>query len=82
MTTKDGGYIKLGYDENIDTLKHATTDGKSWLMKLEADEKEKTGIKSLKIGFNKVFGYYIEVTNLYKDMVPDTYIRKQTLTNG
>ena len=51
-------------------------------MKLEADEKEKTGIKSLKIGFNKVFGYYIEVTNLYKDMVPDTYIRKQTLTNG
>ena len=82
MTTKDGGYIKLGYDENIDTLKHATTDGKSWLMKLEEDEKEKTGIKSLKIGFNKVFGYYIEVTNLYKDMVPDTYIRKQTLTNG
>ena len=82
MTTKDGGYIKLGYDENIDTLKHATTDGKSWLMKLEADEKEKTGIKSLKIGFNKVFGYYIEVTNLSKDMVPDTYIRKQTLTNG
>lgn len=82
MTTKDGGYIKLGYDENIDTLKHATTDGKSWLMKLEADEKEKTGIKSLKIGFNKVFGYYIEVTNLYKDMIPDTYIRKQTLTNG
>ena len=82
MTTKDCGYIKLGYDENIDTLKHATTDGKSWLMKLEADEKEKTGIKSLKIGFNKVFGYYIEVTNLYKDMVPDTYIRKQTLTNG
>ena len=82
MTTKDGGYIKIGYDENIDTLKHATTDGKSWLMKLEADEKEKTGIKSLKVGFNKVFGYYIEVTNLYKDMVPDTYIRKQTLTNG
>ena len=82
MTTKDGGYIKIGYNEDIDTLKHATTDGKSWLMKLEADEKEKTGIKSLKIGFNKVFGYYIEVTNLYKDMVPDTYIRKQTLTNG
>ena len=82
MSTKDGGYIKLGYNEDIDTLKHATTDGKSWLMKLEADEKEKTGIKSLKIGFNKVFGYYIEVTNLYKNMVPDTYIRKQTLTNG
>ena len=82
MNTKDGGYIKIGYDEEIDKLKHATTDGKSWLMKLEADEKEKTGIKSLKVGFNKVFGYYIEVTNTYKNMVPDTYIRKQTLTNG
>ena len=82
MNTKDGGYIKLGYDEEIDKLKLATTDGKSWLMKLEADEKEKTGIKSLKVGFNKVFGYYIEVTNTYKNMVPSTYIRKQTLTNG
>ena len=82
MNTKDGGYIKMGYNEEIDQLKHATTDGKSWLMKLEADEKEKTGIKSLKVGFNKVFGYYIEVTNTYKNMVPDTYIRKQTLTNG
>ena len=82
MNTKDGGYIKIGYDEEIDKLKLATRDGKSWLMKLEADEKEKTGIKSLKVGFNKVFGYYIEVTNTYKNMVPDTYIRKQTLTNG
>ena len=82
MNTKDGGYIKLGYNEEIDTLKKATTDGKNWLMQLEADEKEKTGIKSLKIGFNKVFGYYIEVTNTYKSMVPDRYIRKQTLTNG
>ena len=82
MNTKDGGYIKLGFDEEIDKLKLATKDGKSWLMKLEADEKEKTGIKSLKVGFNKVFGYYIEVTNSYKNMVPNTYIRKQTLTNG
>ncbi len=82
MVTKDGGYIKLGYNEEIDTLKNATTQGKNWLMQLEADEKEKTGIKSLKVGFNKVFGYYIEVTNTYKNMVPDTYIRKQTLTNG
>ena len=82
MVTKDGGYIKLGYNEEIDKLKTATTEGKNWLMKLEADEKEKTGIKSLKIGYNKVFGYYIEVTNTYKNMVPDTYIRKQTLTNG
>ena len=82
MVTKDGGYIKLGFNEEIDTLKDATQNGKSWLMKLEADEKEKTGIKSLKVGFNKVFGYYIEVTNSYKNMVPDNYIRKQTLTNG
>ena len=82
MNTKDGGYIKLGYSEEIDTLKNATQNGKSWLMKLEADEKEKTGIKSLKVGFNKVFGYYIEVTNMYKNMVPENYIRKQTLTNG
>lgn len=82
MNTKDGGYIKIGYNEQIDELKLATTDGKSWLMRLEAEEREKTGIKSLKIGFNKVFGYYIEVTNTYKNMVPSTYIRKQTLTNG
>ena len=72
----------MGYNEEIDKLKTATTDGKSWLMQLELDEKEKTGIKSLKVGFNKVFGYYIEVTNTYKDQVPDRYIRKQTLTNG
>lgn len=82
MVTKDGGYIKMGIDEEIDKLKSATTDGKSWLMQLEVDEKEKTGIKSLKVGFNKVFGYYIEVTNTYKSQVPDRYIRKQTLTNG
>ena len=72
----------MGFDKDIDELKDATQNGKSWLMKLEQDEKEKTGIKSLKVGFNKVFGYYIEVTNTYKNMVPDTYIRKQTLTNG
>ena len=82
MVTKDGGYIKLGYNDEIDTLKKATTEGKTWLMELEAREKEQTGIKSLKVGFNKVFGYYIEVTNTYKNMVPDSYIRKQTLTNG
>ena len=82
MVTKDGGYIKIGYDKEIDTLKRATTDGKTWLMELEVREKEATGIKSLKVGFNKVFGYYIEVTNTYKNMVPDRYIRKQTLTNG
>ena len=82
MVTKDGGYIKLGYNEEIDKLKKATTEGKTWLMELEAREKEQTGIKSLKVGYNKVFGYYIEVTNTYKNMVPDSYIRKQTLTNG
>lgn len=79
---KDGGIIKLGYDPEIDKLKNATTDGKTWLVQLEADEKEKTGIKGLKIGFNKVFGYYIEVTKSNIASVPDRYIRKQTLTNG
>ena len=82
MTTKDGGFIKIGYDEQIDELKNAGANGKEWLMKLEQEEREKTGIKSLKVGFNKVFGYYIEITNTYKNMVPNSYIRKQTLTNG
>ena len=82
MNTKDGGYIKLGYDEQIDELKNAGVNGKTWLMDLEKTEREKTGIKSLKVGFNKVFGYYIEITNTYKNMVPSNYIRKQTLTNG
>ena len=82
MTIKDGGIIKMGYDEEIDKLKTAQTEGKNWLVKLEADEKEKTGIKNLKIGFNKVFGYYIEVTKSFLKQVPDRFIRKQTLTNA
>lgn len=82
MTIKDGGIIKLGYDEEIDKLKTAQTEGKNWLVKLEADEKEKTGIKNLKVGFNKVFGYYLEVTKSYLNQVPDRFIRKQTLTNA
>ena len=82
MTIKDGGIIKLGYDEEIDKLKTAQTEGKTWLVQLEAEEKEKTGIKNLKIGFNKVFGYFIEVTKSYLDQVPDRFIRKQTLTNA
>ena len=82
MTIKDGGIIKLGYDEEIDRLKTAQTEGKTWLVQLEAEEKEKTGIKNLKIGFNKVFGYFIEVTKSYLDQVPDRFIRKQTLTNA
>ena len=82
MTVKDGGIIKLGYDEEIDTLKKAQTEGKNWLIELEAEEKEKTGIKNLKVGFNKVFGYYLEVTKSFLKQVPERYIRKQTLTNA
>ena len=82
MTVKDGGIIKLGYDPEIDTLKTATTEGKNWIVKLEAEEREKTGIKNLKVGFNKVFGYFIEVTKSGLNQVPDRYIRKQTLTNA
>lgn len=82
MTIKDGGIIKLGYNEEIDTLKTAQTEGKNWLIKLELEEREKTGIKNLKIGFNKVFGYFIEVTKSYLDQVPERFVRKQTLTNA
>ena len=82
MTVKDGGIIKLGYDDKIDKLKTAQIEGKNWLVQLEAEEKEKTGIKNLKIGFNKVFGYYLEVTKSYLNQVPDRFIRKQTLTNA
>ena len=83
MTFKDGGIIKLGYDPEIDKLKTATTDGKNWILKLETEEREKTGIKNLKVGFNKVFGYYIEISKSNIKQVPtDRYIRKQTLTNG
>ena len=82
MVIKEGGIIKLGFDEEIDKLKTAQTEGKNWLVQLEAEEKEKTGIKNLKIGFNKVFGYYLEVTKSYLNQVPERYIRKQTLTNA
>ena len=82
MTIKDGGIIKLGYDEEIDTLKTAQIEGKNWLVQLELTEREKTGIKNLKIGFNKVFGYYLEVTKSYLEQVPERFIRKQTLTNA
>ena len=82
MTIKEGGLIKLGYDAEIDTLKKATTQGKTWLVELETKEREATGIKNLKVGFNKVFGYYIEVSKSNVSMVPDRYIRKQTLTTG
>ena len=82
MTIKDGGIIKMGYDPEIDILKRASTEGKTWLAQLEADEKQKTGIKTLKVGYNKVFGYYIEVSKSFVSQVPERFIRKQTLTTG
>ena len=82
ISVKEGGIIKLGYDPEIDELKTATTEGKNWIIKIEAEEREKTGIKNLKVGFNKVFGYYIEVTKSFISQVPDRFIRKQTLTNA
>lgn len=82
ISTRDGDIIKEGFNEEVDKLRAAKTEGKSWLAELEATEKEKTGIKNLRIKYNKVFGYYLEVTNSFKDMVPDYFIRKQTLTNA
>ena len=82
MVIKEGGIIKMGYDPEIDKLKTATTEGQNWILQLEADEREKTGIKNLRINYNKVFGYYIEVTKSFLKQVPDRYIRKQTLTNA
>ena len=82
LTITDGGIIKLGYNEEADKYKKAMTEGKNWLIQLEAKEKEETGIKNLKVGFNKVFGYYIEVSKSNVNLVPERYIRKQTLTTG
>lgn len=81
FTIKEGGVIKAGFSEELDAIKHSIKDGQLWIANLEGIEKEKTGIKSLKVGFNKVFGYYIEVTKSYYDLVPEHYIRKQTLSN-
>ena len=82
ISVKEGGIIKKGYNSEVDELRSATTDGKNWLMELEVREKEKTGIKNLKVGFNKVFGYFIEVTKSNLNQVPERFIRKQTLTNA
>lgn len=82
IAVKEGGIIKEGFKEDIDKLKRAKTEGKQWLMELEERERKATGIKNLKVKFNKVFGYYLDVTNSYKDLVPDYYIRKQTLANS
>lgn len=81
LAVKEGGIIREGYNEQVDTYRNSKTQGKSWLAQLEAEEKEKTGIRNLKIKYNKVFGYYLEVTNSFKDLVPEYYTRKQTLTN-
>ncbi len=82
ITIREGGMIKEGFDETVDSLRHAKTEGKDWLAKLEEEDRERTGIKNLKIRYNKVFGYYYEVTNSYKELVPEDYIRKQTLANA
>ncbi len=82
IAIREGGIIREGFDETVDNLRRAKTEGKDWLAKLEETDRERTGIKNLKIRYNKVFGYYYEVTNSYKDMVPDDYIRKQTLANA
>lgn len=82
IAMKEGGIIRDGYNADVDILRSAKSDGKTWLAQLEAEEREKTGIKNLKIKYNKVFGYYLEVTNSNKDMVPDYYTRKQTLANA
>ena len=81
FSVREGGMIKTGYNPEVDRLREATLQGKTWLASLESKERELTGIKNLKIGFNKVFGYYIEVTKSYFNLVPDRYIRKQTLAN-
>ena len=82
IAIKEGGIIKTGYSEEIDKLRNSKTEGKTWLAELEAKERDSTGIKNLKIKYNKVFGYYLEVTNSFKDLVPERYTRKQTLTNA
>ena len=82
FTSKEGGIIKDGYNADIDYLRKAKTEGKQWVAELGEAERERTGIKNLKISYNKVFGYFLEVTNSYKNLVPDDYVRKQTLTNA
>lgn len=82
FTIKDGGLIKAGYSRELDDIKFSISDGKQWIANLESKERERTGIKTLKVGFNKVFGYYIDVTKMNAHLVPDDYIRKQTLVNN
>lgn len=82
VTVREGGIIKEGFDGDIDRLRKAKTEGKNWLAQLEETDRERTGIKGLKIKYNKVFGYYFEVTNSFRHLVPDDYVRKQTLVNA
>ena len=82
ITITEGEIIKDGFDEELDSMKRAIADGEAWIAGLENTERERTGIKALKVGYNKVFGYYLEVRNASKDLVPDEYIRKQTLVNA
>ena len=79
---RDGNLIKTGFDEEVDKLRKASHGGKSWIIDFEEKEKERTGIKKLRVSYNKVFGYYIEITNSFIDQVPNDYIRKQTLVNS
>ena len=79
---RDGGIIREGYDHDLDELRNISKNGKSWIAGFQAKETDRTGISSLKIGYNRVFGYYIEITNVYKDRIPETYIRKQTLKHA
>ena len=82
VSLRDGEIIKDGFHQDVDKYRRAKTEGKTWLAKLEVQERERTGIKNLRVKFNKVFGYYLEVTNSYKDLVPEDYMRKQTLVNA
>ena len=82
LTIREGGIIKTGYHETVDQLRNAKTEGKQWLAALEEETRERTGIRNLKVKYNRVFGYYFEVTNSFKELVPEDFIRKQTLTNA
>ena len=82
VSVREGGMIKEGFNEEADKLRRSKTEGKQWISELEARERERTGIKNLRIKYNKVFGYYLEVTNSFRGQVPEDYTRKQTLTNA
>lgn len=81
-TIHDGGIFREGFNQELDTLRHASTEGKDWIAQYQLQEQQRTGIKSLKVRFNKVFGYFIEVSKSFLDIVPQEYIRKQTIVNG